>query len=155
MENSKEYKWGIGGAWKGINPEIAANELQRINDVYGRLTAELVVGESKKANSPLHGYFEWDNDKAAEKWRFQQARVLINNIEVITISSGEPKSYPAYEIVTREEGYRHVQTLTIDEIKIVRGNTLRELSAISKKLSLYDQLERAKRHIDMAITELS
>ena len=154
MQTEKSYKWSIKGYSKKIDPEVAADELQRINDVYGKLTAEIVVNESQKPNSPLHGYFEWDNDKAANQWRIQQARVLINNIEVVTLSDGEPKSYPAYEIVTKEEGYRHIETLTIDELKIVRESALRDLKSVQKKLSTYDKFMTASNHIQYAISEL-
>lgn len=42
-----------------------------------RLTPAVVLREAKRADSPLHSQFEWDDTVAAKKWREEQARVLI------------------------------------------------------------------------------
>jgi hypothetical protein len=41
-----------------------------------------VVEEARNPRNPLHSIFEWDNTKAAEKYRVEQARHLINHITV-------------------------------------------------------------------------
>jgi hypothetical protein len=61
----------------------------------GELTAESVLEEAKNVSSPLHALFEWDNTKAAEQWRLQQARVIVNYVKV---KVGE-KVYSKYESV--------------------------------------------------------
>jgi hypothetical protein len=47
-----------------------------------------VVREARKAESPLHGAFEWDNRKAGEKYRLLQAQQLIRSFRV-TVEVGE------------------------------------------------------------------
>lgn len=56
------------------------SELEEIRLKHPRkvLTAESVVDQAKSQASSLHSYFEWDNSKAAEKFRIFQARNLIN-----------------------------------------------------------------------------
>lgn len=41
------------------------------------LNPRRVVNAARPANSPLHPYFEWDNDKCGEKYRLLQAAKLI------------------------------------------------------------------------------
>lgn len=57
---------------------------QRLDELAARgaLTARDVVLDARKKDSPLHGYFEWDNAKAATKFRLVQARRLINRFQV-------------------------------------------------------------------------
>lgn len=59
------------------------------------LTTEAVLEEARNRKSPLHHLFEWDDSKAAEQWRLQQARMIINQVKVII---GE-KEYSQYESV--------------------------------------------------------
>jgi hypothetical protein len=76
--------------WKQISysvpAQVAGEELERIENKYGGIVPSVVVAESKEETSPLHKIFEWDNDKAGEKWREQQARVLIGNIVTVHIT---------------------------------------------------------------------
>lgn len=92
---------------KGATPkmEIYRIELEKIRKANNGLTAEAVVKEASKKSSPLHSYFDWENDVAGKKWRLHQARMLIN---VVIYDDGEDdvaKSY-AYEIVDGK--YQHM-----------------------------------------------
>jgi hypothetical protein len=48
----------------------------------GRLTPEDVVKSAARKTSPLHEYFEWDEKKAAKKYRLMQARQLIRSVTI-------------------------------------------------------------------------
>ena len=76
--------------------EKITNELTQISQKDG-LTAENVVNNAKNKASPLHRFFEWDNSIAAQEWRLQQARVLINVIKVKIMIDGSQKSVGAFE----------------------------------------------------------
>jgi hypothetical protein len=67
-----------------FTPEVI-DEIIEIQKDKG-LTAETILDEAKKKSSPLHNFFDWDNTTAGEKWRLQQARILINEIKVIVNS---------------------------------------------------------------------
>lgn len=75
----------------------------------GVLTPEAVVRAAKKSTSPLHQCFDWNDSEAAEKWRHQQARVLIHNVMVITTTATRTFSVPKYVRDPRaeynEQGY--------------------------------------------------
>lgn len=48
----------------------------------GVLKPEVVIAAARDENSPLHKYFEWDDQKAAEQARNWQARALIQHVTV-------------------------------------------------------------------------
>lgn len=73
----------------------------------GPLTADRVLTEAMNARSPLHRYFEWDDEKAAHQFRLEQARRLIRSIEVV-LEDAKGKQVPmrAYYSVKDAEGQR-------------------------------------------------
>ena len=48
----------------------------------GRLTPKAVVNAARDPKSPLHRHFEWDNTKAAEAFRLEQARAIVRVIRI-------------------------------------------------------------------------
>ena len=157
----KKYKWKLE-EWKtsgkryGVEASTAMKELKRIETKYGKVTPELVVEESTSKRAILHKFFEWDNDKAAYRHRMQQARLLINGIEVVIISSGQSKRIGAFEVVTTSAGksYRDINHMTQENIEEIRFKAKRELNSLKNKLDFYKELKKASGHIGKAIAEL-
>src|SRR5262245_33179475 len=60
------------------------NEFNRLmqHNPQGLLTPEAIVQAAENEVSPLHQYFEWDEQVAAHSWRLQQARILIRRFEI-------------------------------------------------------------------------
>ena len=56
------------------------DEIRELENEEGRLTAETVVERARSENSTLHGYFDWDDKEAADKWRLEQAGQLIRRV---------------------------------------------------------------------------
>lgn len=56
---------------------VIDRELSRIYDEQGVVSVDAVLVDAADPKSPLHSYFEWDNEKAAEKYRRVQAYSLI------------------------------------------------------------------------------
>ena len=53
-------------------------------------TSNDIVLEAKKKRSPIHSFFEWDNDIAANEYRLEQARLMARSIVVkIQTADGE------------------------------------------------------------------
>ena len=50
---------------------------------HGHVRPRDVWEESRSADSPLHGCFEWDNEKAAVIYRDRQARNLIGALRIV------------------------------------------------------------------------
>jgi len=145
------YNWKMKGLAKGVDPSIAAEELQRLQNVYGIITPEIIVNESKDPKSVLHPIFEWDNKKAAFNYRIQQARILLNNIRMIIVTDGESKEISVYEVTSYKDGYKSVDSLTSDDIEFVKKGIQRELNYLKGKLILYKEFDKVLYHINKAI----
>ena len=58
------------------------DHLQAIYDERGTLTPPLVVDAARDPQHPLHSRFDWDDTTAAEKWRCEQASLLIRSVKI-------------------------------------------------------------------------
>jgi len=98
-----KYKARTGATFGEEKAQIYGEELERIQkENGGLLTPSLVIEEARKKSSPIHNYFEWDKDKAQEKYLLYQARQLINSIEVVVSFNGEEKEIRRYLNVTQQ-----------------------------------------------------
>lgn len=61
---------------------VVARELHKIAKRDGGLKPSDVVDYARPKSSPLHRYFEWDNTKAAERFRLVQAMHLIRMVRI-------------------------------------------------------------------------
>lgn len=136
MEKNKTYEWLIPSFARHVNVNDAAEELERVENVYGSLTPEHIVDAAKNKKSVLHCLFEWNNSEAAKQYRLQQARNIINNIHVTIISDGEPISISYYEIIKTDEGrvYKSIDIMTFNEEEQVIEQTLKSLEQLKEKL---------------------
>lgn len=145
------YKWKLAGLGKGVDVALVVEELTRLQEVNRILTPEVVVRAAENSESVLHKLFEWDENKAAYNWRLQQARTILNNIEVTIITDGEPREIAVFEVTTRSEGYKSVDTFTNEDIDFIRANTLRQLNTMKHKLKTYKEFDKVLFYIDKAI----
>jgi len=145
------YKWKLEGLGKGVDVALVVEELTRLQKVNRILTPEVVVRAAEDNNSILHKLFEWDDNKAAYNWRLQQARTILNNIEVTIITDGEPREIAVFEVTTRSEGYKSVDAFTNEDIDFIRANTLRQLNTMKHKLKTYKEFDKVLFFIDKAI----
>lgn len=139
---------------KHIDAEEAVSELERIKDMFGEITPELIVDVARQEDNPLHNYFEWDNEAAAERWRLQQARILLNNIEVQVISDGGEKTYVAAYEIGAEKTYKNITTFDKDDISFVKDTVKRDIMYLKKKLSVYNNFYNIVFMLDNVITEI-
>lgn len=145
------YKWKLAGLGKGVDVALVVEELTRLQEVNRILTPEVVVRAAEDNNSILHKLFEWDENKAAYNWRLQQARTILNNIEVTIITDGEPREIAVFEVTTRSEGYKSVDTFTNEDVDFVRASILRQLNTMKSKLKTYKEFDKVLFYIDKAI----
>lgn len=64
----------------------AIDVLTDLENQSGQLSPELVVEEAASPDSPLHGYFLWDDEAAGHAFRLEQARQLIRSVKVELIT---------------------------------------------------------------------
>jgi len=134
-------------------PEAKAQEygeyllrLMKAND--DRLTPGFVVEKARSQESPLHGYFEWDNKNAGDLWRLQQATSLLNHIEVeITTGEEEARTIRAFLNVKEDTNGKDSIYVLIDTVadnedyqQQVIEKAFRELIGWKERYKTYKEL---------------
>ncbi len=66
------------------DPQKVGETLEQLRLAHGTLSPGLVVSAAKDRESILHGYFTWDDSKAAEEHRRSQAAHLMRSICVVS-----------------------------------------------------------------------
>lgn len=74
MTQQLEY---VGKEKRERKSVVIDRELERIYKKHKVVTVDVVLSEAAKPAHPLHGYFEWDDQAAAQKYRTVQAYSLI------------------------------------------------------------------------------
>lgn len=157
----KSYSWRRGSHHpRGLRAEVAAAELEKIENQHGELTPETVVREAKNKRSPLHSAFEWDDKAAAEQHRLQQARQLIASIEVIYDHSQEIGPSRAFVNVDYDEaGQSYHSTdraMTVPEVRnIVLSRALQEASSWQRRYQTYAELSSVFEAIEVTKKKIS
>jgi len=131
----------------------------------GVLLPEDVVAAARSPKSPLHNWFTWDDDDAAQKWRLVQARELIRSIkiEVQTNKSAPVIISPVYvhmptaEGEKRSTGYVSIATLRKDE-DLARDALVEEFSraaaylrrayGIAAALKMQDRVQNVLKEVE-------
>lgn len=85
---------------------IIDQEITRIYQRDGHVKPSIVVREAFPKESPLHGYFEWNNKKAADQHRLWQARHLIRVARIVSDDGQEEQLTHVPVITTEEQGHR-------------------------------------------------
>ncbi len=84
--------------------QLIGQILEGLEDRDEMFKARKVLEHARDPRSPLHKYFEWDDNKAAEAYRLEQAGRLVAfvTIEVVD-ASGNKKRERAYHSITISE----------------------------------------------------
>lgn len=135
------YQWKVPGIMP-VDAQTAGNELQRIYERDGVIEPETVVAESQAPSAPLHSCFEWDDEKAAHKYRITQAQGIIRAIVAVDETEQVPETrafvnvereYHPVSVVIQNPGKRDVLLQNaLNELRWFekKYNTLQELSAV-------------------------
>lgn len=150
-----------------LNNEQAQRYGERIaalEEEFGGVGTFTVVQDAKKEDSPLHDWFEWDDEIAANEYRTEQARYLLRHIVVsVKKPDGNEEEVRAFHSVTAKvEGptvnsvgtnFVTIQSVLSDEewSKEVVQNALKELERWRKKYGIYKELAKVIKLVDKAI----
>lgn len=120
---SPKFKWTHSANFHQ-DAQIVGERLQILQARNGsRLTPALVLDDARHANSPLNPCFEWDNQRAGDQWRTEQARNLIRSVRVLHEGvSGDMRTLRAFVHVTeggdgepRSQSYRPLSVILQDD----------------------------------------
>lgn len=131
------YRWKVPGIMP-VDAQTAGNELQRIYDRDGVIEPETVVEESENPSAPLHSCFEWDDEKAAHKYRITQAQNIIRAIVVVD-EAKQPETR-AFVNVQREYHPVSVVVRNPEKREILLQNALNELRWFERKYNTLQEL---------------
>lgn len=81
-----KYAWAPGARKPAKAAALVGAAVERVKTRAGRVTAKALVDDARPANSPTHALYEWDDTKAAESYREEQAREYLRAL-VVTIES--------------------------------------------------------------------
>lgn len=131
------YQWKVPGIMP-VDAQTAGNELQRIYERDGVIEPETVVAESQAPSAPLHSCFEWDDEKAAHKYRITQAQNIIRAIVVVD-EAKQPETR-AFVNVQREYHPVSVVVRNPEKREILLQNALNELRWFERKYNTLHEL---------------
>lgn len=131
------YQWKVPGIMP-VDAQTAGNELQRIYERDGVIEPETVVAESRTPSAPLHSCFEWDDEKAAHKYRIAQAQNIIRAIVVVD-EAKQPETR-AFVNVQREYHPVSVVVRNPEKREILLQNALNELRWFERKYNTLQEL---------------
>jgi len=79
----ESVKWAGGARFK-VGADVALDCLEKIREENdGSITADGVVEEAEKEESPIHEEFEWSDSIAAHEHRKYTARTMIRSLHVV------------------------------------------------------------------------
>ena len=127
--------------------------------------AAQLIDDAKAKESPLHDYFEWNNKRAAERWRIEQARYLLRGITVvITTPEGEERTTRAFHSVTLDGSYEinvpktyvTVQrAMSEDELRTqVIEEALKKIKSWQRRYKEYKEFAKIVQAIDETLKEI-
>lgn len=132
------YQWKVPGIMP-VDAQTAGNELQRIYERDGVIEPETVVEESESPSAPLHSCFEWNDAKAAHKYRITQAQGIIRAIVSVDETENQPETR-AFVNVQQEYHPISIVVKNPETRKILLKNALNELLWFEKKYSSLQEL---------------
>jgi len=144
------FKAGKGSTFDDVKAQTYGEFLWKIREENGDvLTPIQIVEKAKPKASPIHEFFEWNDEIAGDKYRVWQARYLIGRIEIIVESDGEEDQIRAFHNISVQDGEEHergyvtVQDIQSnqDYLEIVLENAVGEIKSWQKR---YEQYKRLK-----------
>lgn len=136
-----KIKWRVEGFFKDADAEKVYHEIQECGEDY---KAEDVLERAKDENSELHKCFEWEDSVAAEKWRLQQARLVITNLMVtVEKKDGTPTEFRLYQSNGREKGFSKSTIIArdIDRYSELLERAKAEMDAFRKRYANIVELQ--------------
>lgn len=140
------YSWG---SYKfGIDPNIVGSIVEQIEETEGKVTSEKLLDVAKDPDSPIHNMFEWDDTKAAEKYRLSTSAHIINGLRVVVkTSEGEEKKLSAFvsvKVVSKKERTEYINVIDALENKNTRAVVMERMKNDMKsfigRYELYEEV---------------
>ena len=137
--------------WKNNEYKVSAEEVgkmcKNLEDT-GGLTAKRLVDENRNQDTLLHNYFEWNNEKAGENWREQQARMIIRSLVIVKEKENEeiPTVRAFVNLKSQDSGRAYYNTIRVlknqDTREILLMHAKRDLESFSQKYQSFNEFAK-------------
>lgn len=142
-----EAEWKTPGLFKA-DPVKVHLELQQLEEI----TPDSIVERARDKNSVLHNLFDWDDKVAADKWRKQQARVIVCNLVVkeVKTEKSKPISVRIYHKTDEQKEYHEFGFFIKheDEYQKLLNQARKDLNSFKTKYHNLKELKPIFRLID-------
>ena len=139
-ENMTVATWRSGPCVFRADAQKVADEISSIGLT---VRPEEIVDKARDENTELHKCFEWDDTKAAEKYRVYQARQIVCHLIVKEVNDEPQKQEVRFFYKTdSQEGYKPTSYImrNEDEYQKLLDRAFSELKAFEKKYSTLKEL---------------
>lgn len=137
------YAWAPdrhSGLFTKVEPDLVGQQIEALAKEYGVCSPRMLVETARPKKSPIHNLFEWNDVLAAEKWRIEQGRAVVQTLRIVS-RDGEIDDSPAFvhvRIVTEDgvsEGYKPSIHMATDEemAGFVLAEALAQLNSLRRR----------------------
>ena len=138
-------EWKIKGLFKANAQDV----YDEITSIGKEVTPEQIVEKASDKNTALHECFEWDNKKAAHKYRLGQAQMIVRNIvEKVEYedSDGQERQFVIRAIVSGnkyDNKYETIRHCIEDPESFARlqASMMRDLEIFKQRYERYSALK--------------
>lgn len=138
-----QAEWRVKGIYKA--------DAQKVADEIGneKITPQEMIEKARNEQSELHKCFEWNDTVAAEKYRLQQARVVLSML-VFKPKTEEEQPVRIFSLTTEKSTYQPTKQFLVqaDEYQDLLKRALAELEAFKRKYRTINELEGLFEAID-------
>lgn len=138
--------------------QLVGQELEKLAEKHGALTAEVVVDAARSKNSALHRHFTWDDTAAATKCRLFEAGQLIRRVKVTVVSpkGGEAAIIRAFVSIATIDDESNVERSYVPVRRVIQDPAMREqmLATALKELSDFKAKYAALQELAGLFTEI-
>lgn len=133
------YQWKINT--HSVDAQTAGEVCRQLEETVG-LTAKNLLDASRPPDAPLHKEFEWDDSKAAEMYREDQARTIIRHLVIKDYQKPSYAPIRAFFRVQDAKSYESTEVLlrTEDKHQALLQTALKELNAFRMKYAALEEL---------------
>lgn len=133
---------------KGVSAEIVGLTIENLIAKHGEARPDAVVDLARDPDSPLHPCFEWDDTKAAEAHRLDQARYILRAV-VIVREDAPDTTIRAFVNAEREGGWKTIEAVLADPTSrdLLLEQAKRDLEAFVRKYHALEELSGVRQAI--------
>lgn len=132
----------FSGLYKGVDAGKIVHEIIELGE---SVTPSQIVEKARDEQTELHKVFEWDDQKAAEKYRIVQARQVVRHLVIEEVKPEDQDHAPVRFFVQTKngEGYKPLEWVLRrdDEYHQLLQQAMAELHAFKEKYSRLSELQ--------------